>query len=59
MSLETRLKSLEDRVALQSLRVYVRYFLDYLRTPSGWKVTRFGEAALLPLPKSLTEIHAR
>ena len=42
-----------------SVLVYVRYFLDYVRTPSGWKFARFGEAALMPLPKSLTEIHAR
>jgi len=42
-----------------SVLVYVRYFLDYKRTASGWKWTHFGESALMPLPASLTEIHAR
>lgn len=42
-----------------SVLVYVRYFLDYRRTLSGWKWTHFSEAALMPLPASLTEIHAR
>jgi ketosteroid isomerase-like protein len=42
-----------------SVLVYVRYFLDYKRTPSGWKWTNFGESALMPLPDSLTQIHAR
>jgi ketosteroid isomerase-like protein len=42
-----------------SVLVYVRYFLDYKRTPSGWKWTKFSETALMPLPDSLTQIHAR
>jgi ketosteroid isomerase-like protein len=43
----------------QDVLVYVRYDLDYARTPWGWKMTRFGEAALMPLPASLTGIHGR
>ncbi|MBI1181481.1 MAG: nuclear transport factor 2 family protein [Alphaproteobacteria bacterium] len=39
--------------------VYVRYFLDCVRTPDGWKVTRFFEDALMPLPGSLDEIHGK
>jgi ketosteroid isomerase-like protein len=42
-----------------SVLVYVRYFLDYTRTASGWKWNKFGETALMPLPDSLTQIHAR
>jgi ketosteroid isomerase-like protein len=37
--------------------VYVRYFLDCVRTPAGWKIGRFFEDALMPLPGSLAEIH--
>jgi ketosteroid isomerase-like protein len=42
-----------------SVLVYVRYFLDFVRTSSGWKIKQLREAALMPLPASLTEIHAR
>lgn len=42
-----------------SVLVYVRYFLDYRRTASGWKWAHFSETALMPLPASLTEIHGR
>jgi ketosteroid isomerase-like protein len=42
-----------------SVLVYVFYMLDYMRTPSGWKISKFGETALMPLPGSLTEIHGR
>ena len=37
--------------------VYVRYFMDFVRTESGWKCHRFSEDALMPLPASLDEIH--
>jgi ketosteroid isomerase-like protein len=43
----------------RTVLVYVRYFLDFVRTPSGWKIRRLNEAALMPLPNSLTDIHAR
>jgi ketosteroid isomerase-like protein len=43
----------------QSVLVYVKYFLDYIRTPSGWKMNRFAESGLMPLPESLTGIHGR
>ena len=43
----------------QSVLVYVKYFLDYVRTPSGWKLSRFAESGLMPLPESLTGIHGR
>lgn len=43
----------------QSVLVYVKYFLDYVRTASGWKLSRFAESGLMPLPESLTGIHGR
>ena len=43
----------------QSVLVYVKYFLDYVRTPSGWRMNRFAESGLMPLPDSLTGIHGR
>lgn len=43
----------------QSVLVYVKYFLDYVRTPSGWKLSKFVESGLMPLPESLTGIHGR
>lgn len=43
----------------RSVLVYVRYFLDYLRTRDGWKIKSFSESALMPLPKEVTGIHAR
>jgi ketosteroid isomerase-like protein len=43
----------------QSVLVYVKYFLDYVRTPAGWKMSRFAETGLMPLPDSLTGIHGR
>jgi len=39
--------------------VYVRYFMDYARTASGWKWKHFSENVLMPLPESMTQIHAR
>ena len=39
--------------------VYVRYLMDYERTPSGWKWKRFSENVLMPLPDSMTQIHVR
>ncbi len=43
----------------RTVLVYVRYFLDFVRTRSGWRIERLREAALMPLPKELTGIHAR
>lgn len=43
----------------RTVLVYVRYFLDFGRTGTGWKIKRLEEAALMPLPESLTGIHAR
>lgn len=42
-----------------SVLVYVRYFLDCVRTANGWKMKTFGESSLMPLPDSLAEIHGR
>lgn len=42
-----------------SVLVYVKYFLEYQRTAAGWKLSRFGESALMPLPGSLAEIHVK
>jgi ketosteroid isomerase-like protein len=39
--------------------VYVRYRLDCVRAPGGWKIAAFSEGPLMPLPKSLTDIHGR
>jgi ketosteroid isomerase-like protein len=39
--------------------VYVRYNLEFSRTGTGWKIHRLSEKALMPLPGSLTGIHAR
>jgi ketosteroid isomerase-like protein len=43
----------------RTVLVYVRYFLDFTRAQAGWKIKRLSEAALMPLPDSLTGIHAR
>lgn len=43
----------------RTVLVYVRYLLDYVRVPGGWKIKRFGESAMMPLPVELTGIHAR
>lgn len=40
-----------------SVLVYVDYYLDCVRTPSGWKISRFYEKALMPLPSALGELH--
>jgi ketosteroid isomerase-like protein len=40
-----------------TVHVHVRYFLDCKRTANGWKIARFFEDALMPLPGSLQEIH--
>lgn len=37
--------------------LHVKYFLEYLRTPSGWKINRFTETTLLPIPDSLGQVH--
>ena len=43
----------------RTVLVYVRYFLEFARTATGWKMARFGETALMPLPEELTGIHGR
>ena len=43
----------------RSVLVYVRYFLDYVRSDRGWKIKSFSESSLMPLPESLTGIHGR
>lgn len=43
----------------RSVLVYVRYLLKCVRTEAGWKIKHFSEAALMPLPNSLTDIHGR
>jgi len=40
-----------------SVTVYVNYFLDCIRTGSGWKIRRYRIKPRMPLPSSLTEIH--
>lgn len=40
-----------------SVTVHVDYYLDCVRTENGWKIARFYEEALIPMPSSLTEIH--
>ncbi len=42
-----------------SVTVHVDYYLDCVRTSAGWKIKRFYEEPLLPMPGSLTEIHAK
>lgn len=42
-----------------SVTVHVDYYLDCVRTAAGWKIARFYEEPLLPMPGSLTEIHAK
>lgn len=39
--------------------VYVKYWLDYARTPLGWKIAKFDEAALMPMGDGVTNIHGR
>ncbi len=43
----------------RTVLVYVRYFLDFARAARGWRIRRLGEAALMPLPRELTGIHAQ
>ena len=40
-----------------SVQVYVKYFLDWVRTGEGCKFARFAESGLMPLPQSLDQIH--
>lgn len=42
-----------------SVTVYVKYFLDCVRFAGRWKIKKFYETALMPLPKSLTDIHVK
>lgn len=41
------------------VKVYVHYDLRYRRTPAGWKIAHFFEAPQLPMPDSVTAVHAR
>ncbi|WP_197277210.1 nuclear transport factor 2 family protein [Sphingomonas profundi] len=41
------------------IQVYVRYFLDYVRTEDGWKIASFAESTIMPLPPEVTAVHAR
>ncbi len=41
------------------IMVYVRYFLDYVRTTDGWKISAFAESSIMPLPPEVTAVHAR
>lgn len=43
----------------RTILVYVHYFLDYVRTARGWKISAFGETGLMPLPPELTGVHGR
>ena len=40
-----------------TVTVHVDYYLDCVRTATGWKIKRFYEKPLMPMPNSLTEIH--
>jgi len=40
------------------IQVYVYYDLRMRRTAAGWKIARFYEAAKLPMPDSVTAVHA-
>jgi len=39
--------------------VYVKYWLDFVRTADGWKMKRFSEAAMMPMGDAVSAIHAR
>ncbi len=39
--------------------VHVRYRMDYIRTPDGWKCKRYSIHPGMPLPGSLEEIHGQ
>lgn len=41
------------------ISVFVWYDLDYRKTAEGWKLSRFWEAAKLPMPESVAAVHAR
>lgn len=43
----------------REILVYVHYFLDFVRTDGGWKIKKFGETGLMPLPPELTGVHGR
>jgi ketosteroid isomerase-like protein len=40
-----------------SVKVYVQYFMDCVRTARGWKIKHYRIKPRMPLPASLTEIH--
>lgn len=43
----------------RDILVYVRYHLDFARTQTGWKMTSFDEAVLMPLPPEVAGVHGR
>jgi hypothetical protein len=43
----------------RTVLVYVRYFMQFSRTQAGWRIKQLREEALMPLPSTLTGIHAR
>ncbi|MFO1375915.1 MAG: nuclear transport factor 2 family protein [Steroidobacteraceae bacterium] len=42
-----------------SVLVYVKYWLEFVRTGDGWKMKYFGEAAMMPMGDAVSAIHAR
>lgn len=40
------------------ISVFVWYDLDYRKTSQGWQISRFYEAPKLPMPESVTAVHA-
>lgn len=40
------------------IQVYVYYDLQLRRTDRGWKISRFYEAPMLPMPDSVGRVHA-
>ncbi len=41
------------------ISVFVWYELAYRKTPQGWQISHFYEAPQLPMPDSVTAVHAR
>jgi ketosteroid isomerase-like protein len=41
------------------IEAYVRYYIHFVRTPSGWKIKSFGEDPLMPLPEEVIGVHGR
>ena len=42
-----------------SVLVYVKYWLEFVRTKEGWKMKHFSEAAMMPMGDAVSAIHAR